>query len=562
MGIPWYFYTIYNKYNTENDLTIDEESINKLDIESVFLDYNSMIHPCAQQELSLNKDLVFQDDNTIEQNIIKNCLNYTRYILNLIKPKKLYIMIDGVAPRAKINQQRERRFKSYFFKSIENKNKNENENEKTIKVDWNSNKITPGTFFMIKLTDQLNKFKNEMENDDFRIIISDSNICGEGEHKMMKLISSINEIKGKICIYALDADLIMLSLMNKYADNIILLRDNTFNTKLAECKRVYTYLDINRLKRYICKDLRSENNYLNENRISDIDLIYDYIFLCFLMGNDFLDHIPSLLIKEGGLNVIMKSYNIVMGNTKWSNSLVNINSIKNKNWKGCINLDMLKDIFFYLSKSEDYFFQNIYSVYKNKKNVYKDTYNLDDINVNEQSKVYFYTQDKINYNQNGYKQRYYKFYNIINVDHACENYLTGLYWILGYYNNHIHDNWSWYYPYHQTPFVSDLYTFLSKKRNSYLEKIDSCNYLQKSIPNSTLEQLFMVLPKESLLEIIREKDIKLYEKLLRLFNTKSKTLHEYYPNKIYLEMINKEYIWQSKIFLKSIDLQFFNNIIF
>ena len=110
MGIPWYFYNIYNKYNTENDLTIDEQSISKLNIDYLFLDYNSMIHPCSQQELNINESLIDKDNENIEENIILNCLNYTRYIISVINPKRVYIMIDGVAPRAKINQQRERRF--------------------------------------------------------------------------------------------------------------------------------------------------------------------------------------------------------------------------------------------------------------------------------------------------------------------------------------------------------------------------------------------------------------------------------------------------------------------
>lgn len=558
MGIPWYFYNIYNKYNTENDLTINEQLISKLHIDYLFLDYNSMIHPCSQQEINTNNDL---NENNIEENIISNCLNYTRYIISVIKPKQLYIMIDGVAPRAKINQQRERRFKSHFFKSLPlEKNTIENiNNENPKRFDWNSNKITPGTLFMNKLINNLQIFKTEMENDNLKIIISDSNICGEGEHKMMKIISNNYDnkfIDKKICIYGLDADLIMLSLINKFSDNIILLRDNTFNTKLNDCKRTYTYLNIHKLKGYICKDLRSTNINLTENIISDLNLIYDYIFLCFLMGNDFLEHIPSLLIKEGGINVILKCYNIVIG--KYKSNLININELNNKNWNQCINLDILKDIFYHLSKSEDYFFKNIYSAYKTTKSIYKDTYDLNNINTTENSNVYFYIEDKIKYNENDYKKRYYTYYNVIDIDDACENYLVGLYWILGYYNNHIHENWSWYYPYHAVPFISDLYTYLSKTKNNFLKNKKN---LEKSIPNSSLEQLFLVLPKESLLEIIKEKDITIYKKLLRLFNTESKMLENYYPDKIYLDVVNKEYLWQSKVFLNNINPVFFRNII-
>jgi len=560
MGIPWYFYNIYNKYNTENDLTIDEQLIANLNIDDLFLDYNSLIHPCSQQEINkinlLNENNINENnENDIEENIISNCLNYTRYIISVIKPKKLYIMIDGVAPRAKINQQRERRFKSHFFKKIIS----ENTNEITNKIHWNSNKITPGTLFMDKLTNSLETFKNQMENNNLKIIISDSNMCGEGEHKMMKIISNNydkNSTK-KICIYGLDADLIMLSLINQSSNNIILLRDNTFNTKLNESKRIYTYLNICKLKTYICKDLRFGNNNLSE--ISDLNLIYDYIFLCFLMGNDFLEHIPSLLIKEGGINVILKCYNFVID--KYKSPLINLNNLNNNDWKSCINLDMLKDIFYNLSKSESYFFTNIYSAYKSNKSIYKDIYDLNSINTTENSNVYFYTEDKIKYNETGYKSRYYQYYNVININSACESYLTGLYWILGYYNNHCHNNWSWYYEYHEVPFASDLYSYLCKNKNIFLENINYCKFLQSSSCISSLEQLFLVLPKESLLEIIKEKNIIIYNKLVRLFNTESKLLDNYYPNKIYLDITNKEYLWQSKVFLKNININILNYII-
>ena len=248
MGIPWYFYTIYKKYNIENDLVIDEKSISTSNIDYLYLDYNSMIHPCAQQTLHITSTT---DTNIIEDTIIQNCLDYTRYIINVVKPKRIYIMIDGVAPRAKMNQQRERRYKSHFFKQIEH---NENENENANTPVWNSNKITPGTDFMKKLIKRLHDFKSQISNN-YTVFISDSNEPGEGEHKMMKHISDLS-CDDKICIYGLDADLIMLSLINVNYDKIVLIRDNTFNNKLLEKDKVYTYLDIKKLRQYICKDVK------------------------------------------------------------------------------------------------------------------------------------------------------------------------------------------------------------------------------------------------------------------------------------------------------------------
>lgn len=530
MGIPWYFYNIYKKYNLEKDLIINENDIKSMNINHLFLDYNSMIHPCAHQILSVSNE-----NMDLDNLVIDNCINYTRYIINLIKPKNLYIMIDGVAPRAKMNQQRERRYKSHFLKCATVIDENSKEN----KIKWDSNKITPGTLFMKKLYDKLNTFRFEIKH--ICEVFVDIN-PGEGEHKIMKIIKTINGYQDKICIYGLDADLIMLSLISDNWRNIILLRDNTFNTKCSES--TYMYMNIQNLKTYICKDIK-QNRFI---QISDENLIYDYIFLCFLLGNDFLDHIPSLIIKEGGLDIIMKFYNEIINNGK---SIINLEKLKNGLLHESINIPILKNLFYNLSKSEDYFFQNIYSVYKKNKIVYKDSFDLD--TINQSNEIYVYKDDYIKYNVEGYKNRYYKYYGIENISEICKDYINGLYWVLGYYHGHCHNNWSWYYKNFAVPFVSDIFNYLNNNTNN-IEILDK-NTLKPSVPVKELEQLLLVLPKKSLLEIISELDKDIYEKIYRIFNTKS--LEEFYPEKIYLDMINKEFLWQSKIFIK----QFNNEII-
>ena len=132
----------------------------------------------------------------------------------------------------------------------------------------------------------------------------------------------------------------------------------------------------------------------------------------------------------------------------------------------------------------------------------------------------------------------------------CKNYIISLYWILGYYNGHCHENWDWYYDHYATPFVSDLFSYLSG--NFVIQNIK----FKKTKPVTTLEQLCMVLPKDSLLEIVNSIDDELYKKMKRIFNTRD--IITYYPNEICLDMINKQYLWQSKIFLKTFNSEIIN----
>ena len=149
MGVPSYFKNIISKYN---EILIPQDIFNK-NINNLFFDLNCLIHPTIHN---------LTDENEMNQNIYNNILK----IINICKPKKLvYLGIDGVCPRAKIEQQRKRRFKSVLEKKI-----------------WDTNAITPGTKFMNTLNSELKSYYE----DNKRILLSDSTEAGEGEHKILQ----------------------------------------------------------------------------------------------------------------------------------------------------------------------------------------------------------------------------------------------------------------------------------------------------------------------------------------------------------------------------------------
>ena len=86
MGIPYAFHYYFTKYNCENELMIDFESLSQLDIDYLFFDYNSLIHPCAQQILSANNNKYIEigDSNkrteVIEYDIIQRQISYEEVI--------------------------------------------------------------------------------------------------------------------------------------------------------------------------------------------------------------------------------------------------------------------------------------------------------------------------------------------------------------------------------------------------------------------------------------------------------------------------------------------------
>ena len=301
MGIPSYF-----SYIVKNHADIIRKlSSNSMKIDNLYLDCNSIIYD-AVYKMEMN----VLNENASNQIIAKVIETIKEYI-SLLKPvDKLFIAFDGVAPVAKLEQQRSRRFKSIYQNSLSKSLL------KTTDPDpWNTTAITPGTLFMKNLDEKiLQSFANPSSLGLKNIIISGSNIYGEGEHKIFKYIrdNSNEHFNQNTVIYGLDADLIMLSINHlPVSPNIYLFRETphfiqSINSEL-EPNESYI-LDIPELAKVITLDMNNGEE-LKQNRV------YDYIFLCFFLGNDFMPHFPAVNIRTGGVDKMLQAYKTTIGNT-------------------------------------------------------------------------------------------------------------------------------------------------------------------------------------------------------------------------------------------------------
>ena len=236
MGIPFYFASLL-----KNHAGISK-SVESCETDFLGIDFNCLIHRYLKDEEP-----------------IVSVLKALAHILTVCRAKTVFVAMDGLVPYGKIVQQRYRRFR---VKEVST---------------FDRNQISPDTPYMRQLEEAITRMFPH-------IILSPTQEAGEGEHKLFQYLKKLP--KQNVCIYGLDADLILLSLFNRQLGNdFFLLRESSeFNDPKLNTSE-FSILSIGRL----LETLPIEIN--------------QYLILCVLcFGNDFMPNLGMFSLREDGYN--------------------------------------------------------------------------------------------------------------------------------------------------------------------------------------------------------------------------------------------------------------------
>lgn len=491
MGIPSYFSQVVRRHRqiiTQfKQSSSNHKCEGKTHIDNLYLDSNSIIYDAIH---TLNN----QDSHDFEERLIKAVCDKIEFYIRKISPtQRVFIAFDGVAPMAKLNQQRTRRYKSWYQAEIKGRCPLQTPNTKESSslqpsnngASFNTAAITPGTQFMEKLSKAVGAFATAKLKKPLTIV-SASNEVGEGEHKIFEYIRANPDYHKDTTtvIYGLDADLIMLSLNHIHLS-----------------KQLYLHRETPEFIKNIDSSLDHDTDYLFcinklnnavEEETGVVGGVTPYVFMCFLLGNDFLPHFPSLNIRTNGLDKIMNAYKLIkspsffIGDTK--NGIV-------FNWK---NIRSWIDV---LAKQEH---ENIKEEYVLRSKFRFGPSNKDESLEQKYDKIILQyplrsreIEEYINPNEVGWEYRYYRTLFDIEINDArrkeiCINYLEGLEWTMKYYTSGCAD-WNWCYKYDYPPLLSDLIKYVPYFETKLINPSNSPTYAV-----TPLVQLSYVLPRSSM----------------------------------------------------------------
>lgn len=561
-GIPKLFRWLVDLYpivldSVRNGLT----SPNAMTIDNFYLDMNGIIHSCTHSN----------NDKLIEFNEIQmfnRIFTYTDNLYKLVKPSKLmFLAVDGVAPRAKMNQQRSRRFRSSKEREILIAEYVAKEGKLPEQESFDSNCITPGTQFMHRLGIAFRSWiQYKMKTDEFwisngaTVVFSGPDVPGEGEHKVMDMIRSLQNDNStdyqigslRHCMYGLDADLIMLSLAT-HEPHFVLLREKIYRRKNKLSDKGFSSEDFELLEITLLRTMLRQH-FRKLQKIESrplLSLSYDQ------MKADMESTTETSSAsgpKNDGSQESMIKEEKVSRNTVWKKAEGSVLSSTETEHENRVIDDFIFLCFFIgndflpslphldISDGSLTFMMDVYrdmiphiGGYLTKGNqLHLPRIELFIQEISRREVLYFQNRALLDkepeYSSPRYKEHYYKTkFGIdandrVAVRKIVEAYVRGLAWVLTYYKNGC-GSWTWYYPYLYAPLASDI------------KDIQDMNLtFEEGIPFTPLLQLLSVLPPQSgkFLPVSYE----------NAMTGETSPLYEYYPKDFEVDANGKKNAWE------------------
>lgn len=288
MGVPGLFRTI------ANDVPIN--SIKTQTFPYILFDFNCVLYEalrCMPEEIA---------NHPSDYNVITHMVSYVSHMIRAMGPTRtVYLAIDGPVPMAKLVCQRSRRYKKVVEDRYKEKLRERFGEELGQIRPFDTTKLTPGTAFMDKLVSRLRTFLPLSVPNTCSIILSDHHVSGEGEHKLMKFMQKVPWGE-KVCIYGLDADLIILTLLSRRT-HLYLARDpdpDKINAQTPGYERL-TFLSVDDCRTEVLTRMVGWTR--DHGRV-----VRDFCLLSLFGGNDFIRALPTTSIRSGGLDRLIDAY--------------------------------------------------------------------------------------------------------------------------------------------------------------------------------------------------------------------------------------------------------------
>lgn len=478
MGVPKFYSKWLARKMRIHRATGVHVKLPKEGVNSLAFDVNGIIHKARAIVYGLEEDTLpgykeFADKmkpSVKERRVMATACKLIADATLTIRPLNMvYIAVDGPVNRAKMSQQRGRRYASASTEYADSPD---------------SCAITPGTLFMQKFHVYLTKWL-EVNRQYFpqHLIYSSHLVDGEGEHKIMsayrrKVISG----KGHHVLYGLDADLIMLSMVSP-CENILLIREN-----LREV------ISINGLKQFIIS--------LVPEPLKPT-VIHDFVAMISLIGNDFLPHshlfdsmferveaiLNAYISQRKPLTTMLKSGIRVI---EYSVLTPIINALGNADVKAT-SIEAITRF----AQPENYMPSRFY-----------DAAIVDVPGTTYTKKVFDWERFRSAwYNNELYASNMSDGMPIPGMDapivatpdgieHMCTSYLEGIAWVFRYYQTVNVDSY-WVYPYHHCPLMKDMAVVAQNLEYEYGKNVNqrfAVKFGPDTFRHGALEQLLMVIP--------------------------------------------------------------------